>query len=188
MTSIGRFRILHRLPSRIHVTSSSRSYRSQNRRQERSNDTFKTNEMRELARGSEKERRESGERQRDNTHPFRNARLCKKGLNHRLDLKRDVLAANAIPAPIETKRLMEVEVKLKLVTKEDHSKALEFFSPFHKKKYNQENFFFDGARRELSSNSHIMRIRFYNQDEKAVLTVKVAFSLRFGANRSNRDA
>lgn len=37
----------------------------------------------------------------------------------------------------------------------------------------QENFFFDGAGQELSSRRVVLRVRFYNHDKKAVITVKV---------------
>lgn len=42
----------------------------------------------------------------------------------------------------------------------------------------QENFFFDGAGQELSSRRVVLRVRFYNQDQKAVITVKVLGSGR----------
>lgn len=37
----------------------------------------------------------------------------------------------------------------------------------------QENFFFDGDKQELESQRAVLRLRFYNVDEKAVITVKV---------------
>lgn len=37
----------------------------------------------------------------------------------------------------------------------------------------QENYFFDGAGQELSSKRVVLRVRFYDVDRKAVLTVKV---------------
>lgn len=39
--------------------------------------------------------------------------------------------------------------------------------------YAQENFFFDGPNKELSSERAVLRLRFYNTDEKATLTLKV---------------
>lgn len=38
----------------------------------------------------------------------------------------------------------------------------------------QENFFFDGAAQELTSNRVVLRVRFYNRDAKAVITVKAS--------------
>lgn len=37
----------------------------------------------------------------------------------------------------------------------------------------QENFFFDGPGRELNSKRVVLRLRFYDSDKKAVLTLKV---------------
>lgn len=59
------------------------------------------------------------------------------------------------------------------MSKEDHTKAKRLFGDGHVATYDQENFFFDGEDKALSSNFVIMRIRFYNKTEKAVLTVKV---------------
>ena len=41
----------------------------------------------------------------------------------------------------------------------------------------QENFFFDGAQKELSSQRVVLRVRFYNVDHKALITVKVGEGL-----------
>jgi hypothetical protein len=46
-------------------------------------------------------------------------------------------------------------------------------APHHKAHYEQENYFFDGAEKELSSKRAVLRVRFYNKDEKAVITLKV---------------
>lgn len=40
----------------------------------------------------------------------------------------------------------------------------------------QENFFFDGPARELNSRRVVLRLRFYDGDKKAVLTLKVCGS------------
>jgi uncharacterized protein YjbK len=40
----------------------------------------------------------------------------------------------------------------------------------------QENFFFDGPGRELNSRRVVLRLRFYDTDKKAVLTLKVRLS------------
>jgi hypothetical protein len=37
----------------------------------------------------------------------------------------------------------------------------------------QENYFFDGPGRELNSKRVVLRLRFYDTDKKAVLTLKV---------------
>jgi uncharacterized protein YjbK len=41
----------------------------------------------------------------------------------------------------------------------------------------QENFFFDGPNRELNSRRVVLRVRFYDTDNKAVLTLKVCLVL-----------
>jgi hypothetical protein len=41
----------------------------------------------------------------------------------------------------------------------------------------QENYFFDGPGRELSSKRVVLRLRFYDTDKKAVLTLKVRTAL-----------
>ena len=38
----------------------------------------------------------------------------------------------------------------------------------------QENYFFDGAKRELSSQRFVVRTRFYNVDKRCLLTIKVS--------------
>lgn len=73
---------------------------------------------------------------------------------------------------------MEIEVKLRLKSSDDHQQAGKLFggengSKNHLAKYFQENFFFDGCEQELSSKLVVLRIRFYNVDEKAVITLKV---------------
>lgn len=37
----------------------------------------------------------------------------------------------------------------------------------------QENYFFDGSNRELEATRSVLRVRFYNNNDKAVITVKV---------------
>lgn len=38
----------------------------------------------------------------------------------------------------------------------------------------QENYFFDGPNKELNSRLVVLRLRFYDTDKKAVLTLKVS--------------
>ncbi len=68
---------------------------------------------------------------------------------------------------------MEVEVKLRLTDAAAHAKLAEALQPGYRATYQQENFFFDGAQQELSSRRVVLRVRFYNGDQKAVITVKV---------------
>lgn len=62
-------------------------------------------------------------------------------------------------------------MKLRL-GKEAHDKLVSLLASEQKAVYEQENFFFDGVNQELTSRRCVMRVRFYNTDEKAVLTVK----------------
>ena len=39
--------------------------------------------------------------------------------------------------------------------------------------HQQENFFFDGVKGELSSQRVVLRCRFYNHDKRAIVTLKV---------------
>ena len=71
-----------------------------------------------------------------------------------------------------------MEVKLRLMTREDHAKAKSLFVTSHVATYDQENYFFDGQNQELLSQRQVMRIRFYNRVQRAVLTVKVPLSER----------
>ena len=61
------------------------------------------------------------------------------------------------------------------MTREDLEKVKSLFAGSYLRTHDQENYFFDGAEGELSRHYHIMRLRFYNKDEKAILTVKVRY-------------
>jgi len=70
---------------------------------------------------------------------------------------------------------MEVEVKLRLADAVAHAKLAEALQPGYRTTHQQENFFFDGSQQELSSRRVVLRVRFYDTDKKAVITVKVGF-------------
>ena len=42
----------------------------------------------------------------------------------------------------------------------------------HQATHHQENYFFDGASKELSKERAVLRVRFYNQDRKCTITLK----------------
>jgi len=67
---------------------------------------------------------------------------------------------------------MEVEIKINLLSQESHAKVASALGTDHLVKYEQENFFFDGCEGELSSQRATLRVRIYNTDEKAELTLK----------------
>lgn len=79
---------------------------------------------------------------------------------------------------------MEVEVKLRLADANAHAKLAEALRPGYRTTHQQENFFFDGAGQELSSRRVVLRVRFYNHDKKAVITVKGKQVLQDGIGRA----
>ncbi|GAQ78699.1 hypothetical protein KFL_000170450 [Klebsormidium nitens] len=79
---------------------------------------------------------------------------------------------------------MEVEVKLRLPSAEAHAKIAKLLEPNHEVTHLQENVFFDGANEELSANRAILRFRFFNGDDKCIITVKKKTILTDGVGRS----
>jgi hypothetical protein len=67
---------------------------------------------------------------------------------------------------------MEVEVKIRLDDAAAHQKVAQLLAPSHQVTHLQENVFFDGARQQLSSKRMVLRLRFYNGDERCVVTLK----------------
>lgn len=64
-------------------------------------------------------------------------------------------------------------MKLRLADAAAHATLAAALEPTRRATHQQENYFFDGAAQELSSKRVVLRVRFYNQDAKAVITVKV---------------
>ncbi|KAL6768315.1 hypothetical protein ACKKBF_B38650 [Auxenochlorella protothecoides x Auxenochlorella symbiontica] len=69
-------------------------------------------------------------------------------------------------------KVMEVEIKLRLKDEEAHARLAAALKASYRTTHEQENYFFDGSSAELSSARVILRLRFYNFDKKALLTVK----------------
>jgi len=67
----------------------------------------------------------------------------------------------------------KVEVKLRLGSKDDYERLAAVLAASAGPVYQQENFFFDGSKSELNSRRVVVRVRLYNKDQKATLTVKV---------------
>lgn len=67
----------------------------------------------------------------------------------------------------------KIEIKLRLADKQAHSKLAACLGKDLQATHHQENFFFDGAKQEISSTHTILRCRFYNVDQQALLTCKV---------------
>ncbi|KAK8466151.1 hypothetical protein PHAVU_008G016200 [Phaseolus vulgaris] len=77
---------------------------------------------------------------------------------------------------------MEVEIKLRLPDSATHQKLSNSLAPFHTKTLIQENIFFDGTNKELTSNLAVLRIRFYNL-EHCVLSLKAKPVISAGISR-----
>ncbi|MEW5302618.1 MAG: hypothetical protein WDW38_008027 [Sanguina aurantia] len=99
--------------------------------------------------------------------------LCAQDKQEYGELKRqkqEKLQAQGENAAVRT---LQVEVKLRLPDRAAYDKAAQLFGGSNTTAvYAQENFFFDGSKQELSSKKTILRLRFYNTDEKAVFTIK----------------
>ena len=67
----------------------------------------------------------------------------------------------------------QIEIKLRLPDKPAHHKVMALLEKDLTATHHQENFFFDGAKQEITSTRTVLRCRFYNRDEKALLTCKV---------------
>ena len=68
---------------------------------------------------------------------------------------------------------VQVEIKLRLPSKEAHDQVAHQLKSSYRETHNQENFFFDGKNGELSSKRVVLRCRFYNHDKRALVTLKV---------------
>ena len=77
-------------------------------------------------------------------------------------------------------------MKLRL-SKDAHDKLVTLLASEQKHLFQQENFFFDGVNQELTSKRCVMRLRFFNTDEKAVLTVKGKMKVEDGVGRAQED-
>ena len=68
---------------------------------------------------------------------------------------------------------LQVEIKLRLPSKEAHDAVAAQLKDSFRETHQQENFFFDGVKGELSSQRVVLRCRFYNTDKRAIMTLKV---------------
>ncbi|AES91675.1 putative hydrolase [Medicago truncatula] len=82
---------------------------------------------------------------------------------------------------------MEVEVKLRLPNADSYHRVTTLLSPFHVITHRQHNLFFDGAGSELSSRRAILRLRFYGDDERCVVSLKAKAVLVDGVSRVEED-
>ncbi|OIV99886.1 hypothetical protein TanjilG_26224 [Lupinus angustifolius] len=82
---------------------------------------------------------------------------------------------------------MEVEVKLRLPNAESHGHVTTLLGPFHVITHRQHNLFFDGANSQLLSQRAVLRLRFYNDDERCVVSLKAKAVLVNGVSRVEED-
>jgi adenylate cyclase class IV len=86
---------------------------------------------------------------------------------------------------------MEVEVKLRLLDAANHSLLKEILSPFHLKKLNQKNVFYDSANGVLASQRAVLRLRSFNDNNdestRCVFSLKAKAVLINGVSRVEED-
>ncbi|KAK1392722.1 hypothetical protein POM88_011778 [Heracleum sosnowskyi] len=82
---------------------------------------------------------------------------------------------------------MEVEVKLKLPDSTTHQNLQTLLAPFHVITHSQYNTFFDGASAELSTRRAVLRLRFYGDNVKCVVSLKAKAVLVDGVSRVEED-
>ncbi|CAK0783688.1 hypothetical protein CVIRNUC_006887 [Coccomyxa viridis] len=83
-------------------------------------------------------------------------------------------------SPIE-----QVEIKLRLPNKEAHDAVAAQLKDSFRETHQQENFFFDGVKGELSSQRVVLRCRFYNKDKRAIVTLKGGQVITEGVGRGS---
>ncbi|KAH7616337.1 putative Triphosphate tunnel metalloenzyme 3 [Nannochloris sp. 'desiccata'] len=83
-------------------------------------------------------------------------------------------ADDKITAAVEDHGLSgtEVEIKLRIPDSASYDALAQALIPCFKQAHEQENWFFDGAGKELSNKRVVLRLRFYDIDRKALLTCK----------------
>jgi uncharacterized protein YjbK len=84
------------------------------------------------------------------------------------------------PTPSHGLAGTEVEIKLRLPDSAAYESLCQALIPCFKQAHEQENWFFDGVGKELSAKRVVLRLRFYDTDRKAVITVKGAQVLEGG--------
>jgi uncharacterized protein YjbK len=67
---------------------------------------------------------------------------------------------------------VQVEIKLRLPSKDAHDRVAHELRGSYRETHQQENYFFDGPKKELSAQRSVLRCRFYNGDKRALVTLK----------------
>lgn len=78
---------------------------------------------------------------------------------------------------------MEVEVKLRLPGRDAHDAVAAALADAAIATHEQENFFLDGPNKELTSKRAVLRVRFYDVDKRALVTLKGQQKLSGGVGR-----
>ena len=78
-------------------------------------------------------------------------------------------------------------MKLRLADKAAHDRVVELLKDSQTHLYEQRNTFFDGANKELSSQRTVLRVRWFNGEEKVVITVKGKMAVTDGIGRAQED-
>lgn len=79
----------------------------------------------------------------------------------------------ALDSPDEIAAPSQVEVKIRLPDRAAYDKVAQVLAGSLQATHEQENYFFDGSEKQLNSQRAVLRLRFYDVDKKAVITVKV---------------
>ncbi|KAJ9141042.1 hypothetical protein P3X46_031625 [Hevea brasiliensis] len=82
---------------------------------------------------------------------------------------------------------MEVEVKLRLPDAHNHTRLNSLLYSFHLKTLHQQNLFFDSDAATLSSQRAVLRMRFFDNDSRCVLSLKAKPVLINGVSRVEED-
>ncbi|XP_023762145.2 triphosphate tunnel metalloenzyme 3 [Lactuca sativa] len=85
-------------------------------------------------------------------------------------------------------KIMEVEVKLRLPDSTAHQKLSDLLSPYHTKTHLQQNLFFDTPSLSLAT-THLaaLRLRFYDLDSHAILSLKAKPVIAAGISRIEEE-
>lgn len=85
------------------------------------------------------------------------------------------------------KQNVEVEVKLRITDSASYAALCDALLPCFRQAHEQENWFFDGAKKELSSKRIVLRVRIYDTDRKATITLKGKQVLEGGVGTASED-
>jgi len=82
---------------------------------------------------------------------------------------------------------VEVEIKLRIPDAASFASLNQNLVPCFRRAHDQKNYFFDGARKELSSKHAVLRVRFYDGKRKAIITCKGRQKLEGGVGTAAEE-